>query len=114
MMFILMPFFALIVYQFYKKLNGYYIRTLVYSIHFHSFLFLILTLTIIYGWFFSSSVALIIAFAVTSIYLLISLKRLFAENWLRAFWKTFVIGLLYLISVLACFVGAGLGSLILL
>jgi hypothetical protein len=114
MMFILMPFFALIVYLFYRRLSGYYIRTLVYSIHFHSFLFLILTLTIIYSWFFSSSIALLISFAVTPIYMLFSLKRLFGEKWLRTFWKTFVIGLLYLVSVLACFIGAGLGSLVLL
>jgi hypothetical protein len=77
MMFVLMPFFALIVYLFYKRLSGYYIRTLVYSIHFHSFLFLILTLSIIYGWFFSSSIAIIVTFFLSAIYMFFSLKRLF-------------------------------------
>jgi len=114
MMFILMPFFALIVYLFYKRLSGYYIRTLVYSIHYHSFLFLILAMSIIYGWFFSSSIAIIVTFFLSAIYMFFSLKHLFGENQLRTLWKTFVIGLFYLISVLACFVGAGLASLLLL
>ena len=114
MMFVLMPFFALIVYLFYKKLSGYYIRTLVYSIHFHSFLFLIFTLSVIYGWFFSSSAAIIVTFFLSAVYMFFSLRRNFGENRQRTLWKTFVIGLLYLISVLACFLGAGLASLLLL
>ena len=48
-MFVLMPVFALIVRLFFRKRSGYYIGALIFSVHYHSFIFLLLTLCILGG-----------------------------------------------------------------
>jgi len=47
MMFVLVPFFALLIKDLYRKSGFFYIEHLVFSLHFHSFAFLWMTLTLI-------------------------------------------------------------------
>ena len=42
-MFLLMPFFAVLTWLFYRKAEGYYVPHLHYSLHFHALMFLIFT-----------------------------------------------------------------------
>ena len=103
MMFVLMPFFALLVFIFYRKRAGNYISMLVYSLHYHSFTFLLLTaLTLLSSIPFLSSLPLLMPI-VLAVYLYLSLRTVFTQSRLSAIFKTLIIGILHIASVTLLF-----------
>ncbi|SHI92976.1 Protein of unknown function [Tangfeifania diversioriginum] len=80
--FLLLPVFALILWLFYFRRNQYYIRHLIFSIHVHSFIFIIfILLTIIYMIFERNTglISLILLFTIP-VYLLLALKRFYGQG----------------------------------
>ena len=121
MMFLLMPLFAfvLLIVNGWKKL--YYSETLIFSLYFHSFLFILLGLFFVissfagndprYLWLYAVlySVLLIIIL----VYLFISLRTGFSKSWKRAILNTMLTAATYLFIFGLFFTGAGVISFLL-
>ncbi|NVJ99395.1 MAG: DUF3667 domain-containing protein [Alphaproteobacteria bacterium] len=113
-LFVLMPFFAFILRIFHWGKDRVYLQQFVFSLHFHTFLFLLMmAMTAIvpaYGGEMSAN----IFWGVTSLYLIIALKIGQGQGWLKAFFKAGPIWVTYFIVMLAVMffiVLAGLGDI---
>jgi hypothetical protein len=108
-MFILLPAVALLFKFWYLFARRYYIEHLIFALHNHSFLFvsllLILGLSLLAGWLETSGALLaaqaaswlLIAISVwIPLYLLISLRHVYRQNWFLTLFKFGVIGISYI------------------
>lgn len=102
---LMMPFLAIILKIFYFK--KYYIEHLVFSLHTHSFIFLILTLSLLLNYFLGTDVFLGLLFIAVTIYFLLSLKNYYRQSWRITLLKFFSIGCCY-VCLTVFFVLAGL------
>lgn len=95
-MFILVPVFALFLRVFHWGRQRYYMQQLVFSLHFHSFLFLLLTFyAVVLPYAIIDDVAAYAGlsfWAITSIYFIVALKNGEQQSWLAAIFKA---GFLY-------------------
>ena len=103
MMFALMPIFAMFVFVLYRKKVMYYFGTLVFSIHYHSFVFLLLSVTLAVDLIVDNSLTLVIPLVVCPVYLYLALRRMFDGTRLRTIGKTMVIGVFQFISFILMF-----------
>ncbi|HVP07241.1 MAG TPA: DUF3667 domain-containing protein [Candidatus Acidoferrum sp.] len=103
MMFVLMPLFALILYIFHFRKVEYYLDCLVFSVHYHSFAFLLFTLYILVdrlidtGWLILTSPLLL------AIYLWFALRNVYRQSAFAAMLRTLAIGILHILLSLFCF-----------
>ncbi len=104
-MFFLLPIFALILMVFYRK-YGYYAHHLVFSFYYFALIFtvfsIILVLNFIYdipGW--GDFIFMLSVY----IYLLVGLKRFYRQGWLKSFFKTSLVTILFLCFVAPLAVG---------
>jgi hypothetical protein len=104
MMFVLMPLFATVIFILHRKKALHYIGTLVFSIHYHSFVFLLLTLTFIVDRIIDLSILFFIPIVLSPIYLLLALRRVYGDSLLRTFMKTMVIGVSQIVSMALVFI----------
>jgi hypothetical protein len=99
MMFFLLPLFALLIKLFYFRQKPLYVETIVFSLHFHSFLFLLSSIILCLK-FFGSSIGFLEAILalLVCVYLVISLRNVFNQN----YWKTILkfLGLTFTYSIL--------------
>jgi hypothetical protein len=103
MLFVLMPFFGWLVYNFHRKRKRYYFEYLIFSVHFHCFLFLELLVffLVISIWF---NIFILILFLIWAlIYLYKSLRRCFYQNRLSVILKSFLLSMLYVVSLVMFF-----------
>lgn len=103
MMFVLMPIFALLLYLFYRKRAGYYLNCLVFSVHFHSFIFLLFSIYIILNWFVSSDFLLPGLLFLIGIYFYFALKAAYGQPRWRTMFKMILIGGMHILAILICF-----------
>lgn len=96
---LMMPFLALILKLFYVRQNKYYVEHLVFSLHTHSFVFLLFTLTILLGYFSNTDTFIGILLLLTAAYLCIALKKYYSQSWKLTLLKFFSISFCY--SILA-------------
>ncbi len=82
-MFLLLPIFALILKLIYFRKKVFYLEHFIFSLHFHTFAFLLLTLTI----FFSNDWLLIGLFFSAIFYLLFSIKNFYQQSLAKSFVK---------------------------
>ena len=81
----------------------------IFSIHFHAFVFLLLTLLVILiDYIFPSSVlisqgALVVGIFILQIYLLIALKKVYEQRWIITLLKLMLLNFMYHISVMIIF-----------
>lgn len=108
MMFILMPVSAVIVFLLYRKSMPFYFANLIFSIHLHTIVFLLLILSLLIGWR-SFPFALIILL----VYTFLSLRRIGGESRSKTLGKVSVMTLCYIALTLLCFSGAVLVSVLL-
>jgi hypothetical protein len=94
MMFALMPFFALFVFLLFRKKALYYIGTLIFSIHYHSFVFLLLTASLIVNRLAGTSLTMEIPLIVCPIYLFFALRHVYKDSCIKTIGKTLLIGVL--------------------
>lgn len=111
-MFLLIPFFALLVQMFYFRKCRYYASQMIFSLHFHTFVFMafaIFNLIILFSPTFEDSEILIyLYFFVPLIYFIISLFVVYRPKKRHLLWKIPLIMLLYVIALLAVVVLLGL------
>lgn len=113
-LFVLMPIFAFILRLFHWGKDRVYLQQFVFSLHFHTFLFLLMTAMTVIVPTYGGEVSVNIFWAVTSIYLIIALKVGQGQGWLKAFFKAGPIWVSYfivMVIVMFFIVFAGLGDI---
>jgi hypothetical protein len=103
MMFALMPVFGFFVYLLHRKKEQWYINTLVFSVHFHCFVFL----TLIVCWLINRLVDIPGVFFVPPVifpvYLFLAFRNLYGNSRFVTLIKTIIIGLLQAVSMAVLF-----------
>jgi len=104
-MFVLLPLFAFFVGFFYSRKQYFYVQHVIFSVHFHSFVFLIFLLMIIIGWIapgeFIGVIGFILSILLIFIYLVAALKRMYQQSIWLSLLKGLAISILYLLAVFA-------------
>ncbi|HLP17189.1 MAG TPA: DUF3667 domain-containing protein [Bacteroidota bacterium] len=107
MMFLLMPFAALLVALAYRKSKRLYIEHLVFSVHFHCFAFMLISVYFLASELIASIILTLCVAAFLCTYLYLSLRRVYKESAVRTAVKTAVLSMTYstvlFLSVLAAF-----------
>lgn len=107
--FVLLPLFALFLYLLFRKPGRYYLTHFIFSVHFHAFIFLLMTvMVILIDHIFPTSVflsqwSLMLTVGLLQIYLVIALRRVYHQSWFATFGKTLLLNLMYSISVMIIF-----------
>jgi hypothetical protein len=112
MMFILMPVFGAWIYLFHRRKQKYFIESLVTSVHFHSYLFLILTVLVIIGALIKMELPILAMPIIGTIYLFLMFRKVFQQSVFLTLVKMLGIGLLYLASFAFLIMCTALVSLI--
>lgn len=94
-MFVLMPFFGLLLWLFWGKPRPFYIDTLIFSIHIHSFAFLLLSAKNLMTLITLSSWLDLLAFLLLFAYLLYGLRHLKQLTFWKAFGRALLLTLVY-------------------
>jgi hypothetical protein len=126
-MFVLLPIVALIFKFWYLFAKRYYVEHLIFSLHNHSFIFVLLTLILLFDLAADAAAARDYALLATGIqwlviaawcwiplYLLISLRVMYRQNWFLTLSKYFVIGISYTTLLVFVSTGVALASFVLL
>ena len=98
--FLLLPIFALLLELFYRK-GGYYFEHLVFSLYYHSFVFLVFTALFLNGWTAGWLPDYVRAVIGTSLliwlvaYLPLALRRVYGGSWPKTMLKLAALGFLY-------------------
>jgi hypothetical protein len=103
-LFLLMPFFALLLVLIFRKSRRLYVHHLIFSINFHSFIFGFASLFLAFELIFPKSLFEYSAYLFWGIplYLMFGIKKYYNRSYIRSFFKTFCIYLLY--SLIICIV----------
>ena len=109
MMFVLMPGLALMIFVFFKKRTKYFIESLIVSIHFHCFIFLLMSFFILLGFVKTILFVLLTPFMML-IYLFLMLRKYYGQKTHIILFKTAAIGVFHLVQFLAMFLGTMLVS----
>ncbi|MBU8892471.1 MAG: DUF3667 domain-containing protein [Bacteroidales bacterium] len=101
-LFLLMPVFALLLAMILWRSNKLYIKHLIFSINFHSFIFGLSSLIIISGMIFPEGVAVYFSYLLLGIplYLLFGIERFYNRSYVRSFFKTIGALTLYFFIIL--------------
>ena len=110
--FLLFPFFALILKVVYRKKNFYYADHLIFGFHLHTIILLLLLINITINRLFDISLTDWVGLGIF-IYLFLSLKRIYNDSYLKTFFKTILIYLFYTLFVVI-FITLAMASLIFL
>jgi len=113
-MFVLLPLFALLTGLFYSRKKYYYAQHVIFSVHFHCFMFLVFILITGINRIFpkiDDLVFLILpALIVIYTYLSVALKNMYHNSLIISFIKAAGIGLLYIISLVICIIALAFAS----
>lgn len=104
MLFVLMPFFGWLVYMLHRKRKRYYFEYLIYSVHFHSFLFLEFLIFICLSLIWTNIYILLLFLIWSLLYLYKSLRKTFYQKRFSAILKTFILSVMYLFSLVIFFI----------
>ncbi|MFC4347856.1 DUF3667 domain-containing protein [Kordiimonas lipolytica] len=113
-LFVLMPIFAFILRIFHWGKDRVYLQQFVFSLHFHTFLFLLMTAMTVIVPTYGGDLSVSIFWWGTSLYLIIALKVGQGQGWLKAFFKAGPIWVTYsavMVVVMLFIVFAGLGDI---
>jgi hypothetical protein len=103
MMFALMPLFALFVFLLNRKKAQYYIGTLIFSIHYHSFVFLLLTASLVVNWIAETSLMLVVPIIICPVYLYLAMRHMYEGSRFGMIGKTLLVGVLQFASMALLF-----------
>lgn len=104
MMFILMPFFAWCIFLFYRRTGRQYLGSLVFSIHYHSFVFLIFSIALALNKYDFLSWLPGVALCIFPVYLFFGLRTVYGGSFLRTSFTIFILGMLQIISFIFLFI----------
>jgi hypothetical protein len=107
-LFLLLPLFALLLAAFYWRLHKtfYFVDHLVFSLSIHTFAFAVLIAAAVAAQFISGLWVVALTTGVLALYLLLSLKRFYGQDWGKTCLKFVAIGFIYP----AFFLGPALGA----
>lgn len=98
--FVLMPFVALTLKLLYVRRSRYYMEHFIFALHWHSFLFILLSFAL----FFPQWWLKLFLFLSAPVYLFIALRRVYQQSWLRTYFKhTLVLWSYFLMGSLGAF-----------
>ena len=103
-MILLLPFFAILMRFFYWGRNNRLMKQLIFSLHFHTYIFVILTLLMLAQVFLGSLISAWIFLGAVPLYLFVAMKVLSGQGWIRTTFKYVFITTIYSV-VLAVTVG---------
>jgi len=109
-MFVLMPVFGLLTWLFYRRQQPFYAAHLYYSIHFHSYVFLLLTAAIGLRPLLGSQVGISLPMTLIAVWHFASLPRVFGGSIWSTTWKGGLIWLVYFVLVAGTILTIGLWS----
>ena len=98
-MFVLMPIFGLLTWAFYRRRQRFYIPHLYYAVHFHAFVFLVMSVYVLLSRLVLPRQVAGLLVLVTVPYHFIALRRVFGGSPATTFAKGLAIGLLYWLTV---------------
>lgn len=96
MMFLLLPFFAIILKLYYLKKSIYYVEHITFTLHIHSFMFFVLSIFLIINYFFPTEG--LIAALIIVIYFLFSFKHVYQQKWTTTILKIFLLCISYIFT----------------
>jgi hypothetical protein len=99
MMFALMPLFALFVFLLNRKKAQYYIGTLIFSIHYHSFVFLLFTVCIVVDRIIGTPLSFVVPLIVCPVYLYLALRYMYQGSRMKMIGKTLLVGVFQFASM---------------
>ena len=111
--FLLLPLFALFLYVLFRKPGRFYLTHFIFSVHYHAFIFILLTIMVILiDHIFPTSVFLsqwsfMITVFLLQLYLLFALRRVYEQRWITTFFKLVILNIMYVISAMIIFSGVG-------
>lgn len=105
MMFILMPFFAYLLYLFYYKKRRNYVEHLMFSVHLHTFFFVIIIIATSLGLVFSGLDLEGWVVALMLVYLFFALKQVYKQSYGRTLLKLIPISFLYCLTLVIFLLG---------
>lgn len=103
LMFVLMPILALFVYLFHRKRVEYYLDCLVFSVHYHTFAFLLSTIYLLINLIVDSGYLILPLPIIVMVYFWLSLRAVYPQSWWRASLTTVAIGFLHLVAIFVSF-----------
>jgi hypothetical protein len=95
--FILLPIFALILKLFYIRQRHYYLKHLIFSIHLHSFIFIVFILIVALYMIWSGIsnwISTVLIFTIP-VYVILAQRNFYSQTWLKVFLKFFGISVIY-------------------
>ncbi len=106
--FILMPWFAFLLYVFFRKKRKFYVEHLVYSVNLHTFFFLILILVALLGMLVPSMLGRVGGwiFLFVLIYSILGIRNFYKTKWISSIFYTLAIFTSYLVSALILYIAA--------
>ena len=105
MMFVLMPFFALLLYLFYWKQHRNYVEHLMFSIHLHTFYFILIIFALLVSKALPNLGLEGLVFAIMVLYLFLALHRVYRQSYLRTLLNLVPIGITYLLTLVIFILG---------
>ena len=101
-MFVVIPFFALLLQVFFYKKQHFYAGYLIFAFHFHAFIFLLFTILSIFDHYFPDYDSIIgyLLLYIPPIYFIIALWVVFRSNIFKILWKVLLIMFIYGIMIL--------------
>lgn len=104
-MFLLMPFFGLLLFIFYRKREPFYLPHLYFSIHYHSFVFLVMSILVLLRAPKIGALDKVSSFVelAVMIYLYLSLRRVYGASRLGTVCRMIGVGFIYMLGLGATF-----------
>lgn len=96
MMFLLLPFFAIILKLYYLKKSVYYVEHITFTLHIHSFMFFVLSIFLIINYFFPIEALIVVL--IIFIYFLFSFKHVYQQKWATTILKIFLLCISYIFT----------------
>ncbi|WP_162428251.1 DUF3667 domain-containing protein [Pontibacter pudoricolor] len=105
MMFLLMPFFALLLSLYYRKLGRNYVEHLMFSIHLHTFYFILIIVAILLGKLLPAIDLGSLIIVIMLLYLFLALRRVYKRSFIKTLVSLLPIGLVYLVTLFIFLMG---------
>ncbi|MEL6276175.1 MAG: hypothetical protein AAFU03_13830, partial [Bacteroidota bacterium] len=96
---LLVPLISLVLKLLYVRRKKRYVEHLIFSLHVHSFAFILLIISMGSLWWFGSGVLLWLALIIFPIYLYLAMLWYYRQNWFKTLIKFFVTTILYMVVI---------------
>lgn len=114
MMFLLMPLFGYLLYLFYRSLRRNYVEHLMFSIHIHSFFFILFTVYLALQFFLPDSMDIFwVVVLITAVYTYLAMLRVYKQSYFKTLFKFIPVSFIYIICLFIALLGNVVVSILL-